>query len=188
MTGRALLGRALPGRLLVVWAVLLLVLTGCGRQIEGTAVPAGAYPDPGSTSGGIPDDVLRECELVEPEQIAAAIGSDSLRHSFYGAICRWDADGPTGVVRVTFNWFENGSLDVERETNERLGYTVTDVTLGGRGALQLAQPDNPSSCGAAGVAPSRGVIGWWVHYRPGTSADACAAASKLLELSFNRSI
>lgn len=171
-------------RSLVVWAVLMLTIAACGRQIEGTAVPEGAF------AGGeeIPDDVLRECELVDPEQIAAAVGSDVIDHGFFGAICRWDGAGATGDVRITFNWFENGSLGVERETNERLGYTVTDVTIGGRGALELAQPQNAGSCGTAGPAPSRGVIGWWVHYPAGSSGNACEAASKLLELSVNRSI
>ena len=180
MTGR----RPAPIRLLVTVVVALLVITGCGRQIEGTAVPEGTF------AGGqdIPDDVLRECELVDPEQIAAAVGSDAVGQGFFGAICRWDGAGPSGVVRIGFNWFENGSLGVERETNERLGYTVSEVTLGGRSALQMVQPDNPSSCGTAGGAPSRGVIGWWVHYPFGSSTDACQAASKLLELSFNRSI
>lgn len=172
-----------PGRRVAAALVAMLVLTGCSRAIEGEAVP-----ETSAFGQDIPDDVLRECELVTPEQIAAAVGGDTLDHTFLGAICRWDVTGPSGAVRITFNWFENGSLDVERDTNQRLGYTVSDVTIGGRSAIRLAQPGVPSSCGAAGVAPSRGVIGWWVHYRPDAAADACAAADKLLELSFNRSI
>lgn len=162
----------------------VLALAGCARQIDGTARPEGAV----SANPDLPADVLQECQLVSPEQMAAAVGADTLDQRFFGAICRWNADGPSGPVKITFTWFENGALEVERETNTRLGYTVTDDEVSGVKILRLEQPDDPASCGTAAPAASQGVIGWWVHYRPDSTGDACAAARTLTELSVNRAV
>jgi hypothetical protein len=115
------------------------------------------------------------------------VGGDLIERGFIGAICRWDVTGASGSVKVTFDWFENGSLETERATNEDLGWTVTDVTVSSRRAIQIQQPDDPASCGVTAGAPDAGVIGWWVQYRPGSPLDPCQAATKLMQLALNLS-
>ncbi|MGW5269616.1 DUF3558 domain-containing protein [Rhodococcus sp. NPDC003994] len=159
-----------------------LLLTGCSSTIEGRPVPVGA------TAGDQEfQSLLEECNTVTPEQIADVVGGTAIDQGFLGAICRWDVTGPAGAVKVTFDWFESGSLAAEREANERMGWTVTDVTVSSRGAIEIRQPDDPASCGVSAPSPISGVIGWWVQFRPGNPADPCEAATRLMQLSLNLS-
>ncbi|MDQ1200236.1 hypothetical protein QE449_000854 [Rhodococcus sp. SORGH_AS303] len=159
-----------------------LVLSACGTTIEGRAVAEGI-----DTDGGEFRSLLEECDTVTPEQIADVVGGDAIDQGFIGAICRWDLTGPGGAVKVTFDWFETGSLAAEREVNERLGWTVSDVEVSSRKALEIRQPDDPASCGVAAQSPDSGVIGWWVQYRPGNPTDPCESATRLMQLSLNLS-
>lgn len=117
------------------------------------------------------------------EQIAETVVSDAIARGFFGAICRWDGVG----VKVTFDWFETGGLDVERATAEKLGYSIENATVQGRKAVLMRQPNDPGACGISVGSPSAGVIGWWVQYGPGGAGDPCAAATKLAELTLNLS-
>ncbi|MGN0042906.1 DUF3558 domain-containing protein [Rhodococcus sp. (in: high G+C Gram-positive bacteria)] len=164
-------------------AVCATVLTGCSRTIEGRAVQEGAG------GGGNTEEftrLLTECDAVADPQIAEAVGAEAVYRGFFGAICRWEGDGPGGVVKVTFNWFETGSLDHERSAAEHLGYTVENTTVEGRRALQMRRPDDPSSCGVSSGASTTGIFGWWVQYQGG-GPDPCEAAATLARLTLNLS-
>lgn len=159
------------------------ILTGCSRTIEGTAVPVGAAGEHGEFR-----NLLTECDAVSDAQIADVVGADAIDRSFFGAICRWDANGPSGRIKIVFNWFETGSLEVERQTNTQLGYGVEDILIQGRKAILLHRPGDGDSCGISAGAPDQGVIGWWVHYRPGSPhPDPCDAVRKLAELTLSLS-
>ncbi|WP_430333812.1 DUF3558 domain-containing protein [Rhodococcus sp. ACT016] len=162
----------------------VLALSGCGATVGGTPVPEGATA-PGSSSAYAA--LLTECDAVEPEQIADAVGGGAIERGFFGAICRWSVDGPAGPTRVTFNWFETGTLDVERETSQRLGYAVEDTTVDGRRAVLSRPPGDPGACGIAAGSPVSGVIGWWVQYRSGGHPDPCEAAATLVKLTLHLS-
>lgn len=172
-----------PGAVVAVLMAVAVLLTGCARSIEGRAVPEGA-------GGGGPSaeftKLLTECDAVSDEQLAETVGATGVFRGFFGAICRWDGDGPTGVVKVTFNWFETGTLEHERSAAEELGYTVENTTVEGRRALQLRRPDDPLSCGISAGASTTGIFGWWVHYTAG-GADPCEAAATLARLTLNLS-
>jgi hypothetical protein len=177
-------------------AVILtaLALTGCSKAIEGQAFPVGGAPvDPadgyvaqGDEPGRQFRNLLTECDTVTDEEIMKAVDSTAIERIFFGAICRWDLSGSSGNTKVTFNWFEIGSLEVERTTLEKLKYTITDITIQGRRAIQMQRPGDPDSCGVTAGAPDQGIIGWWVQFRPGSPhPDPCAAAVKLTELTLN---
>lgn len=121
----------------------VLLLAGCASTVAGTPTPVGAT-EPGASSRFAA--LLTECDVVPPEKIAEAVGGDSIERGFFGAICRWTVGGPSGPVRVTFNWFETGGLDIERRTSEQLGYAVQDITVEGRRAVLSRPPQDPGSC------------------------------------------
>ncbi|NIL74310.1 DUF3558 domain-containing protein [Rhodococcus sp. B10] len=163
-------------------AASLLLLAGCSTTVQGT--PTAATFD----GSGNPDlrKLLTECDAVSDDQIAKTVGGDAIARAFFGAICRWDVAGPAGTVKVSFNWFENGSLDVERRTNEQLEYTVGDITVQGRKAIRVQPPGDPASCGVSAGSPDSGVVGWWVQYQPGSAhPDPCEAATALMDLTIN---
>ncbi|MGA9871832.1 MAG: DUF3558 domain-containing protein [Rhodococcus sp. (in: high G+C Gram-positive bacteria)] len=169
-----------------IWIVptvaVALVSAGCSTTVEGT--PTAATFDAGTDTEFT--NLLTECDAVTDDQIAETVGGDAIERGFFGAICRWDVAGPNGIVKVTFNWFENGSLDAEREANEKSMYTVEDTTVQGRKAIRSRIPDDPASCGVAAGSPDAGVVGWWVQYLPGSGApDPCAAATTLMDLTLD---
>lgn len=162
--------------------VTVLVLGGCARTIEGEAVPEGG------SSGAWSEftRLLTECDALTDQQIADTVGADAVYRGFFGAICRWEGNGPTGVVKITFNWFETGSLDRERTAAQGLGYEIADTTVEGRRAIQLRRPGDPASCGVSSGASTTGIFGWWVQYGTG-GPDPCEAAATLARLTLNLS-
>ncbi|MBF6352716.1 DUF3558 domain-containing protein [Nocardia flavorosea] len=179
-------GRAGHGRIraLAASAAILTAAVlgaGCGSTVDGTALPVGG----GETVDTAQiDKLLRECDVVTDQQIIDALGGNTyIRDSFFGAVCMWDIGGGSGML--TLNWYENGSLRNEQETNDKLGYITTKTTVQGTIALEIRRPDDPNSCGMTASAADSGVIGWWVNSSPGATADPCAAAKKLLELTLN---
>jgi len=162
----------------------VLVLSGCGAAVDGTAVPEGATA-PGSSSEYAA--LLTECDAVDRDQIAEVVGGGAIERGFFGAICRWSVTGPSGPVRVTFDWFETGALDVERETSRRLGYTVEDASVDGRRAVLSRQPQDPGACGISTGSPVSGVVGWWVQYQGAGHPDPCEAAATLAKLTLDLS-
>ncbi|RMI30949.1 DUF3558 domain-containing protein [Nocardia stercoris] len=176
-------GRLRPALLLAVAAVLAVTVSGCGKTVQGTALPAGGS---GGTSMDF-DKLLHECEVVQEAEMVKAVGAQAVQGEFNGAVCMWDLEGvPGGDGMATLNWYEMGSLTIEKQNNERLGYTTSDTTVQGRRSLQVRRPNDPTSCGIMAPAPDTGIIGWWVNYSPG-GPDPCAAATKLAELTLNLS-
>jgi hypothetical protein len=174
-----------PAVLIAALAVAVgLSTAGCGRTVTGTAQPAGG------SGGGVNmnfDKLLRECQVVQQDEIAKATGAASADSSFNGAVCMWDLTGaPGGDGMATLNWYEMGSLTNEKQNNDRLGYQTSDINVQGRRSLQVRRPNDPDSCGVMAPAADTGIIGWWVNYRPGGGhPDPCDAAKKLAELTLN---
>ncbi|WP_433758759.1 DUF3558 domain-containing protein [Nocardia sp. CA-135398] len=171
----------------VAAAVLAVAMSagGCGQTVKGSAHPAGGS---GTTTINTNfDKLLRECEVVGLDQIGAAVGNASVvSPSFNGAVCMWDVeDAPGGSAMVTLNWYEEGSLNNEKSTNDKLGYNTENITVQGRRGLKTTRPNDPDSCGVSAGAADTGIIGWWINYHPGGHPDPCAGAQKLVELTLN---
>jgi hypothetical protein len=158
----------------------LLVLTGCARSIGGTAVKAGGPPRNNNSQQQYPN-LLKECEVLTSDILAKTVGADPLdiQSTFVGAICRWQAANPAGLIDITRFWFEQGSLSEERKVADFLKYKVENHPIAGIDSIVM-RPDDPN--GACGVASdAAGVVGWWVNPQaPGI--DACGQAIKLMEL------
>jgi len=165
----------------VLAAVTLLV--GCSRTVEGTAAKAGSSDVPRNDE---PErqypNLLKECQVLPEDILAKTVGADPLdiQSTFVGAICRWQAANPAGLVDITRFWFEQGSLDNERRTADQLEYQVESRNIAGVPSIVMRPPNDPNgSCGVASDAG--GVVGWWVNpQQPGI--DACGMAIKLMEL------
>ncbi|WP_415973398.1 DUF3558 domain-containing protein [Rhodococcus sp. 077-4] len=166
-------------------ASTLLLVAGCAQTVEGTAIPAASFTGSGGQEF---TELLTECDAVSDEQIAETTGADAIERGFFGAICRWDLVGSAGTVKVTFNWFESGTLAAERAADEKMNYTVTDTTVQGRKAIQAQRPNDAASCGVSAGADRDGIFGWWVQYQPDVAhPDPCQAAAKLADLTLNLS-
>lgn len=173
--------------LAVLFAVLLglTVLSACGRNVDGEPLPVGA----GDTSGSSDidtdqfDKLLLECDVLPDATIAEVVaGGGFAERSFTGAICRWQVAGTTDVAGVTFNWFEWGSVNVEKETAKKLGYETENVKVASQSAFTQRSPDRPGVCGVTARAPSRGTFTWFVEPRGAAQGDPCTAPIKLMEL------
>ncbi|OBF20890.1 hypothetical protein A5725_15330 [Mycobacterium kubicae] len=174
-------GRAVLVVIAALMAVLVM-LTGCSRSVSGTAVKAGG--------GGVPrndnsekqyPNLLKECEVLTTDVLAKTVGADpqDIQSTFVGAICRWQAANPAGLIDISRFWFEQGSLGNERKVAENLKYQVENRQIQGIDSIVMRPNDPNGSCGVASDAA--GVVGWWVNPQaPGI--DACGQAIKLMEL------
>jgi hypothetical protein len=179
---------SLGRRILVVAAVLataLAVSTGCTRSVGGTAHKAGAGDVPrNNTSEQQYPNLQKECEVLTTDVLAKTVGADpqDIQSTFVGAICRWQAANPGGLIDITRFWFEQGSLDNERKVAEFLKYQIENRAIAGVPSIVMKPNDPNGSCGVASDAA--GVVGWWVNPQvPGI--DACAQAIKLMELTLS---
>ena len=160
----------------------IAVLTGCAQTVGGTAMKAGT----GSTarndnSSRQYPNLLKECDVLTSDVLAKTVGADPLdiQSTFVGAICRWQAANPAGLIDITRFWFEQGSLDNERKVAEFLKYEVENRTIAGVTSIVMRTSDPNGGCGVASDAA--GVVGWWMNPQaPGI--DACGQAIKLMEL------
>ncbi|ORW91994.1 hypothetical protein AWB92_00330 [Mycobacterium sp. IEC1808] len=175
--------RAARAAVAVVFAALL-VLTGCSRSIGGNAIKAGGNPPRNNTSQQQYPNLLKECEVLTSDILAKTVGADPLdiQSTFVGAICRWQAANPAGLIDISRFWFEQGSLGEERKVADFLKYKVENRSIAGIESIVM-RPDDPN--GACGVASNAaGVVGWWVNPQvPGI--DACGQALKLMELTLS---
>jgi len=174
-------GRGFRAAIAILLAALVMV-TGCSRSIAGNAVKAG--------SGGVPrnndserqyPNLLKECEVLTTDILAKTVGADPLdiQSTFVGAICRWQAANPAGLIDITRFWFEQGSLSNERKVAEGLKYQIETRSIQGIDSIVMRPNDANGACGVASDAA--GVVGWWVNPQaPGI--DACGQAIKLMEL------
>jgi Protein of unknown function (DUF3558) len=177
VTGRTR-GRAAVAAVLIV----LTVLTGCSRSIGGNAVKAGSGSVPrNNNSQQQYPNLLKECEVLTTDILAKTVGADPLdiQSTFVGAICRWQAANPAGLIDITRFWFEQGSLGNERKVAEFLKYRIESRAIQGIDSIVMHPEDANGACGVASDAA--GVVGWWVNPQaPGI--DACGQALKLMEL------
>ena len=161
----------------------LVVVTGCSRAVGGTAVKAGG-PSRNNNSQQQYPNLLKECEVLTSDILAKTVGADpqDIQSTFVGAICRWQAANPGGLIDITRFWFEQGSLDNERKVAENLKYQIENRTIAGVTSIVMRPNDPNGACGVASDAA--GVVGWWVNPQaPGI--DACAQAIKLMELTLS---
>lgn len=171
-------------RILAVLAAALTVVAvvaGCSRSVSGTAVKAGASTPRNNNSEQQYPNLLKECDVLTSDILAKTVGADPLdiQSTFVGAVCRWQAANPAGLVDITRFWFEQGSLDNERKVAEGLKYQIESRSIAGVQSIVMRPNDPNGACGVASDAG--GVVGWWVNPQaPGI--DACAMASKLMEL------
>jgi hypothetical protein len=178
---RSAFARRLSAGLIAVLAVLSL-LTGCTRTVDGTAAKSGGGSGPrNEDSERQYPNLLKECEVLTEDILAETVGADPLdiQSTFVGAICRWQAANPSGLVDITRFWFEQGSLDNEREVAQKLNYQIENRSVAGIESIVMRPNDPNGACGVASDAV--GVVGWWVNPQsPGM--DACKMALKLMEL------
>ncbi|MDT5286568.1 MAG: hypothetical protein QOF88_1457, partial [Mycobacterium sp.] len=126
-------------------------------------------------------NLLKECDVLTEDILAKTVGADPLdiQSTFVGAICRWQAANPAGLIDITRFWFEQGSLDNEKKVADNLKYQVENRSIAGVQSIVMKPNDGKGACGVASDAG--GVVGWWVNPQaPGI--DACSMAIKLMEL------
>ncbi len=177
--GRRTVVTGLAAGVTVVIAALLL-LTGCSKSVGGTAIKAGG-PSRNNNSEQQYPNLLKECEVLTSDILAKTVGADPLdiQSTFVGAICRWQAANPAGLIDITRFWFEQGSLSNERKVAEFLKYKVETRSIAGIDSIVMRPDDANGACGVASDAA--GVVGWWINPQaPGI--DACGQAIKLMEL------
>jgi hypothetical protein len=177
--------RVIKQRLLVGVAVAvsaLSLVTGCARSVDGTAIKAGAgsVPRNNDSQQNYPN-LLKECDVLTTDILAKTVGADPLdiQSTFVGAVCRWQAANPAGLIDITRFWFEQGSLDNERKVAQALNYKIEEKRIAGVASIVMHTADPSGACGVASDAA--GVVGWWINPQaPGI--DACGQATKLMEL------
>lgn len=161
---------------------VLVGLTGCTRTVDGTAAREGTGGGPSNNnSERVYPNLLKECEVLTEDILAKTVGADPLdiQSTFVGAVCRWQAANPAGLVDITRFWYEQGSLDNERKVAEQLQYQIEDRRVQGVQSIVMRPNGLNGACGVASDAA--GVVGWWVNPQaPGI--DACPMAIKLMEL------
>ena len=64
--------------------------------------------------------------MLTTDILAKTVGADPLdiQSTFVGAVCRWQAANPAGLVDITRFWYEQGSLDNERKVAQNLKYQI----------------------------------------------------------------
>jgi hypothetical protein len=105
-----------PRRLLCALMAALAVvavLAGCTRTTGGAAVVAGSNGTPGSPETPRNDNsqkqypnLLKECDVLTTDVLAKTVGADPLdiQSTFVGAVCRWQAANPAGLIDITRFW------------------------------------------------------------------------------------
>jgi len=163
----------------------LTLLMGCSRTVDGTAAKAGTGDvSRNDESAQQYPNLLKECDVLTEDILAKTVGADPLdiQSTFVGAVCRWQAANPAGLIDITRFWFEQGSLDNERSTAQQLQYQVESRRINGIDSIVMKPNDPNGACGVASDAG--GVVGWWVNPQaPGI--DGCGMALKLMELTLS---
>lgn len=156
-----------------------VLLAGCSNTVSGTAVKAGAGPRNNDSEQTYPN-LLKECDVLTSDVLAKTVGAEpeAISSTFVGAVCRWQAVNPAGLIDITRFWFEQGSLDNEKNVANNLNYQVESRRIAGVDSIVMRTGDPNGACGVASDAA--GVVGWWVNPQaPGI--DACSQAIKLME-------
>src|ERR1700744_6804686 len=148
-------GRMRARAAVAVVLAVLAVLTGCSRSIGGNAVKAGSGSVPrNNNSQQQYPNLLKECEVLTSDILAKTVGADPLdiQSTFVGAICRWQAANPAGLIDITRFWFEQGSLSNERKVAEKLGYQIGNRSIVGVASIVMRTNDPSGACGVASAA------------------------------------
>jgi hypothetical protein len=157
-------------------------VTGCTRTVDGAAAKEGSGGGPSNNKSERQyPNLLKECEVLTEDILAQTVGADPLdiQSTFVGAVCRWQAANPAGLVDITRFWYEQGSLDNERQVAQQLQYAIETRRIAGVDSIIMKPNGLNGACGVASDAA--GVVGWWVNPQaPGL--DACGMATKLMEL------
>ena len=160
----------------------LITVSGCAQTVDGTAVKSGSGDVPrNDNSAQQYPNLLKECDVLTTDILAKTVGADPLdiQSTFVGAVCRWQAANPAGLVDITRFWYEQGSLDNEKKVAQNLKYQIENRSINGVPSIVMRTNDANGSCGVASDAA--GVVGGWINPQaPGI--DACAQAIKLMEL------
>lgn len=166
---------------IVAALVAPVLLSGCAKTVSGSAMKAGTGPSRGDNSADKYPNLLKECDVLTADVLAKTVGADPLdiQSTFVGAVCRWQAANPAGLIDITRFWFEQGSLNNERKVAENLKYKIENKSINGVASIIMRGNDPNGGCGVASDAA--GVVGWWINPQaPGI--DACGQATKLMEL------
>lgn len=161
---------------------VVAMLAGCGRTVDGTAIKAGTGDvNRNDNSEKQFPNLLKECDVLTEDIIAQTVGADPLdiQSTFVGAVCRWQAANPAGLIDITRFWFEQGDLANERKTAEGLQYAIENRSIAGIESIVMKTNDPNGSCGVASDAG--GVVGWWINPQA-AGIDACGMATKLMEM------
>jgi hypothetical protein len=165
---------------MVAVAAIAIMAAGCAQQVDGMALPDRSGDADPVRSYGYADD---RCGLLADDSVQAVLAADDVVRPYSGAVCQYILSRGDVMVDVTFAWFDTGELDRERAVAVERGAEVTDTVVERRPAF-LARRDTTGSACAATAAAGDGVLSWWVQERavgePGSAADPCADAEKLL--------
>ncbi|MGK2879971.1 MAG: DUF3558 domain-containing protein [Mycobacterium sp.] len=164
----------------VAVVVSVVALSGCSRAVDGTAVRTGSAASNDNSERQYPN-LQRECDVIDEATLAETVGADPLdiQSTFVGAVCRWQAANPAGLIDITRFWYEQGSLENETQTAEGLGYQIETRSIAGVPSIVMRQNDPNGGCGVASDAS--GVVGWWINPQT-VGIDACAQAIALMEM------
>jgi hypothetical protein len=160
----------------VVAITAVMTVAGCSQTVSGTARPAQfAVPDPNRSYGYVDD----RCGLLVDSSIQQTMGADHIVRPYSGAVCQYVLARGSGIVDVTFSWYETGGLDRERALAGERGATITEKVVERHQAF-LARRDTTGVACSATAAAGTGVLSWWVQFRGQRSGDPCQDAEKLL--------
>src|ERR1700742_3610002 len=166
--------RALAG--LIAAMSVLTMLPGCTKTVEGTAAKSGTGDVPrNDDSAKQYPNLLKECEVLTEDILAKTVGADPLdiQSTFVGAVCRWQAANPAGLIDITRFWYEQGSLDNEKKVAQFLNYQIENRAIAGVPSIVMKPNDPNGSWG--GARDAAGGVGGWGH-PPVPGIDACAQA------------
>ena len=123
-------------------------------------------------------NVATDCDVATVD-LASAIGVDTfdLEPTSIGAVCRWQTIAADRVYATRF-WFENGTLQTERDIARDNGFDVRNQKIGGVSSAVITSESTPGACGV--VSAALGVVGWWI-ISPTTESGSCERAIALME-------
>ena len=121
---------------------------------------AGSGPRGGENSAKQYPNLLKECDVLTSDVLAKTVGADPLdiQSTFVGAVCRWQAANPTGLIDITRFWFEEGSLDNERRVADFLKYKTESRAINGVTSIVMHGNDPMAVAGGQRRGRRRGLV------------------------------
>src|ERR1700741_4062733 len=142
--------RAMAG--LIATVSVLTMLTGCTKTVEGTAAKSGTGDVPrNDDSAKQSPNLLKECEVLTEDILAETVGADPLdiQSTFVGAVCRWQAKNPAGLIDIPRFGCKQGRLSNEREVPQKLNYRIESKPVAGIESIVMHPEDPNGACGVA---------------------------------------